>query len=108
MAAGVTDIEDHAALFTLAYFGEQFAFLINDRRLLWGVAVRNNIARAQRRGDLIHADRRVADVNHDRRACRLAGLDRKPQSFAAIFADRFFVQPDFYADADITIVANRG
>ena len=48
-----------------------------------------------------------ADVHHDRRARRFAGLDRQAQRFAAVFADGFFVQAHFDADADVAVVADR-
>ncbi len=67
----------------------------------------DDVARPQSIGDLIHADRRAADMHHDRRARRLAGLDRQAQRLAAVVADGFFVQPDFDADADVAVIDHR-
>ena len=69
--------------------------------------MRDDIAGPQSIGDLIHADRRVADVHHDRRARRFAGLDRQAQRLSAVLADGFFVQADFDADADVAVIADR-
>ena len=87
--------------------GKSFALVVDDRRLLRRVAVRDDIAGTQRIGDLIHADRRVADMHHDRRARRLAGLDRQAQRFAAVLADGFLVQAHFDTDADVAVIADR-
>src|SRR4029434_6304589 len=69
--------------------------------------MRDDIAWPQRVGDFVHADRRVAAVDYDRRARRLAAFDCETQRLAAIVADGFLMHADFYADADVTIVANR-
>ena len=106
VAAGMADVEDHAALFGLAHQRQKFSLVVDDRWLLRRVAVRDDIAGAQRIGDLIHADGRVADVHHDRRARRLAGLDRQAQRFSAVFADGFLVQAHFDTDADVAVIAD--
>ena len=69
--------------------------------------MRDDVARPQSIGDLVHADRRAADMHHDRRARRFAGFDRQPQRRAAVVADGFFVQADFDADADVAVVDHR-
>ena len=99
----MTDVEDHAALFRFAHQRQKFARVVDDRRLLRRVAVRDDIAGTQCIGDLIHADGGVADVHHDGRARRLAGLDRQAQRFPTVLADGFLVQADFDTDADVAV-----
>src|SRR4030095_13605332 len=107
MTAGVTDVEDHAAFLSFAHLGQQLTLLVDNRRLLRRVTVRDHITGPELPGNLVHADRRVADVNHDRRAGRLAGLDRQAQRSAAILTDGFLVHADFDADADVAVITNR-
>src|SRR3954470_15515542 len=46
-------------------------------------------------------------MNHDRRARGFTGFERQAQCRAAVLADRFLVQADLDADADIAVIADR-
>ena len=107
VTAGMTDVEDHAALLGLAHERQEFSMIVDDRRFLRRIAMRDDVAWPQSVGNLIHADCRAPYVNHNRSPRRLAGIDRQPQCIAAVFADGLFVQPDFDTDADIAIVDHR-
>src|SRR5262245_29179241 len=85
----MADVEDHAALFGFAHFGEQFALLIDNRRLLRRVTMCDHIAATKRIGNLAHRDNGIAHMNHHRRFRRFAGANRQTQCLPSVLSHTF-------------------
>ena len=101
VAAGVTHVENDAALLGFASRNEEAARWIDNGRLLRRVAVSDHVPGSKGVDDLFHRYAGVADVNHHGRSTSVTGLNRETQSLTPVIPHSFFVQPHLNADAHV-------